>query len=282
MRIDKLTIGTALAAALLLGGCATLPPGSKPDPRDRFERANRSVYAFNRAVDHAILRPVARGYVKVTPKPVRRGISNFLANIDYPITILNDALQGKVHDGLSDIARFGINTVVGVGGLFDPATHWGFEKHDEDFGQTLGKWGVGSGPYLMLPIFGPSTVRDAPAKVIDHFTTPRTYVFNTNIDLGLSVVSAVDKRAGLLSTDEMIDNAYDPYAFLRNAWLQRREYQVRDGKVPPDEEPKEDSPPSTPDHQPTPDRQPTPDHQPAPDQQSMPEPQPTPDQHLAR
>ena len=112
MRIDKLTIAAAFAATLLLGGCATLPSGSKPDPRDRFERANRSVYAFNRAVDHAILRPVARGYVKVTPKPVRRGISNFLANIDYPITILNDALQGKVHDGLSDIARFGINTVV--------------------------------------------------------------------------------------------------------------------------------------------------------------------------
>src|SRR5882762_800182 len=105
MRIDKLTIAAAFAAASLLGGCATLPPGSKPDPRDRFERANRSVYALNRAVDHAILRPVAHGYVKVTPKPVRRGISNFLANIDYPITILNDALQGKVHDGLSDIAR---------------------------------------------------------------------------------------------------------------------------------------------------------------------------------
>ncbi len=130
MRIDKLTIGAALAAALLLSGCATLPPGSKPDPRDRFERANRSVYAFNTAVDHAILRPVAHGYVKITPKPVRRGISNFLANIDYPITILNDALQGKAHDGLSDIARFGINTVVGVGGLFDPATHWGFERQD--------------------------------------------------------------------------------------------------------------------------------------------------------
>jgi phospholipid-binding lipoprotein MlaA len=242
MQIDKLTIAAALAAALLLGGCATLPPGSKPDPRDRFERANRTVYAFNRAVDHAVLRPVARGYVKVTPKPVRRGISNFLANIDYPITIIND--------------------VIGVGGLFDPATHWGFEKHDEDFGQTLGKWGVSSGPYLMLPIFGPSTVRDAPAKVIDHFSTPRTYVFNTNVDLGVSLVGAVDKRAGLLSTDEMVDNAYDPYAFLRNAWLQRREYQVRDGKVPPDEEPKDDGHPSTPDHQPIPDQPPVPDHQP--------------------
>jgi phospholipid-binding lipoprotein MlaA len=250
MRIDRLTIVAAFAAALLLGGCATLPPGSKPDPRDRFERANRSVYAFNKTIDHAILRPVARGYVKVTPRPVRRGISNFFANIDYPITIINDALQGKVRDSLRDVARFGINTVVGVGGLFDPAAHWGFERHDEDFGQTLGKWGVHPGPYLMLPIFGPSTVRDAPAKVVDHFTTPRTYLLSTNADLGLSVVGVVDKRAGLLDTDEMIDNAYDPYAFLRNAWLQRREYQVRDGNVPPDEAPKDENGQSTPDEQP--------------------------------
>jgi phospholipid-binding lipoprotein MlaA len=249
-RIYKLTSVAALAAALLLGGCATLPPGSKPDPRDRFERANRSVYAFNKAIDHAILRPVARGYVKVTPQPVRRGISNFLANIDYPITIINDALQGKVHDSLSDVARFGINTVVGVGGLFDPATHWGFEKHDEDFGQTLGKWGVHPGPYLMLPIFGPSTVRDAPAKVVDHFTSPKTYLLDTNEDLAVSVVGVVDKRAGLLDTDHLIDNAYDPYAFLRNTWLQRREYQVRDGKVPPDEELKDDSDQSTPGKEP--------------------------------
>jgi len=245
--MEKMTLVAALAAALLLGGCATLPPGSKPDPRDRFERVNRSVYAFNKAVDHAVLRPVARAYVKVTPQPVRRCIANFLGNIDYPITIINDALQGKVHDGLSDAARFGINTVVGIGGLFDPATHWGFEKHDEDFGQTLGKWGVHAGPYLMLPILGPSTMRDAPAKVVDHFSTPRTYFLDTNADLGFSVAAAVDKRAGLLDTDELIDKAYDPYAFLRNAWLQRREYQVRDGDVPPDEERKEDTDPATPD-----------------------------------
>jgi len=246
MRIDRLTIVAAFAAALSLGGCATLPPGSKPDPGDRFERANRSVYAFNKAIDHAVLRPVARGYVKITPRPIRRSVTNFFANIDYPITIINDALQGKVRDSLGDVARFGINTVVGVGGLFDPASHWGFEKRDEDFGQTLGKWGVHSGPYLMLPIFGPSTVRDAPAKVIDHLTSPRTYLLNTNADLALAVIGAVDKRGGLLDTDEMMDNAYDPYAFLRNAWLQRREYQVRDGQVSPDEEANDDSGPSTP------------------------------------
>jgi phospholipid-binding lipoprotein MlaA len=229
-RITQLTLAAGLAATLLLGGCATVPAGSTPDPRDRFERANRSVYAFNTALDHAVLRPVARAYVKVTPVPVRRCIYNFLGNIDYPITVINDALQGKGRDSLKGVARFGINSVIGVGGLFDPASHWGFERHDEDFGQTLGVWGVHPGPYLMLPILGPSTVRDAPAKVVDHFSTPRTYYLDSNVDLGLSLGGAVDKRAGLLDTDEIIDKAHDPYAFVRNAWLQRREYQVRDGQ----------------------------------------------------
>lgn len=127
-RIALSTLVAGLAATLLLGGCAALPPGSQPDPRDRFERANRSVYAFNRALDRAVLRPVARAYVKATPGPVRRCIHNFLGNIDYPITVINEALQGKVVDSLKDVARFGINSVIGVGGLFDPATHWGFEQ----------------------------------------------------------------------------------------------------------------------------------------------------------
>ena len=247
-RITQLTLVAGLAATLFLGGCATLPAGSKPDPRDRFERANRSVYAFNTALDHAVLRPVARAYVKATPGPVRRCIHNFLGNIDYPITVINDALQGKIGDSLKDVVRLGINTVIGVGGLFDPATNWGFERHDEDFGQTLGKWGVHPGPYLMLPILGPSTVRDAPAKVVDHFSTPVTYL-DTNVDLGLSAAGAVDKRAGLLDTDEIVEKAHDPYTFLRNAWLQRREYQVRDGKMPSDEEINEDPDPSTSDGQ---------------------------------
>jgi len=231
MQLNTLHLFAAFALTSTLGGCATLPSG-KPDPSDRFERANRSVYSFNRALDHAVLRPVARTYVKITPGPVRRSISNFLTNLDYPVTIVNDILQGKIHDGLSDIGRFGVNTVVGIGGLFDPASHWGLEKHDEDFGLTLAKWGVPSGPYLMLPILGPSTVRDAPGRVADRFMSPTAYVNNTGVQVGYFVIKGVNTRARLLDTDPLIDSAYDPYAFVRNAWLQRREYQVRGGNAP--------------------------------------------------
>jgi phospholipid-binding lipoprotein MlaA len=225
MQYNSVHLLAPLGLTLTLGGCATLPSG-KPDPSDRFERVNRSVYSFNRAIDHAVLRPVARSYVKITPGPVRRSISNFLANIDYPVTIVNDILQGKIRDGLSDVGRFGVNTVVGIGGLFDPASHWGLEKHDEDFGLTLAKWGVRSGPYLMLPILGPSSVRDAPGRLVDRFMTPTPYVNNTGVQVGYFVIKGVNTRVDLLDTDAVIDSAYDPYAFVRNAWLQRREYQV--------------------------------------------------------
>jgi phospholipid-binding lipoprotein MlaA len=243
MQLNTLHVFAAFALTLTLGGCATLPSG-KPDPSDRFERVNRSVYSFNRTIDHAVLRPVARAYVKITPGPVRRSISNFLTNLDYPVTIVNDILQGKIHDGLSDVGRFGVNTVVGVGGLFDPASHWGLEKHDEDFGLTLAKWGVRSGPYLMLPILGPSTVRDAPGRLVDRFASPTTYVNNTGVQVGYFVIKGVTTRAGLLDTDPVIDSAYDPYAFVRNAWLQRREYKVRGGNAP--EAAPEETPEATP------------------------------------
>ena len=221
----------SIAISLTLGGCATLPSG-KPDPSDRFERFNRSVYSFNRAIDHAVVRPAARGYVKITSTPVRRSISNFLTNLDYPVTIVNDFLQGKFHDGLSDVGRFGVNTVIGIGGLFDPASHWGMEKHNEDFGLTLARWGLHSGPYLMLPILGPSTVRDAPGRIADRFFTPTAYVNNTGVEVGTFVVKGVTTRAAVLDMDPLIDSAFDPYAFVRSAWLQRREYQIHNGKVP--------------------------------------------------
>jgi phospholipid-binding lipoprotein MlaA len=230
MQLHTLTFAT-FVLAFTLGGCATLPSG-KPDPSDRFERVNRSVYSFNRAIDHAVVRPVARTYVKITPAPVRNSISNFLSNLDYPITIVNDFLQGKIHDGLSDVGRFGVNTVVGIGGLFDPASHWGMEKHNEDFGLTLARWGLKSGPYLMLPILGPSTVRDAPGRVADRFVTPTAYLNNTGVEVGAFVIKGVTTRAGVLDMDRMIDSAFDPYAFVRSAWLQRREYQIHGGKSP--------------------------------------------------
>jgi phospholipid-binding lipoprotein MlaA len=229
--------------ACLLGGCATLPAG-KPDPRDRFESFNRSVYRFNTALDHAVLRPAARGYVAVTPAPVRRSVGNFFSNLAYPTTVVNDFLQAKFHDGMSDTARFLVNSIFGIGGLFDVATPAGLDRHDEDFGQTLGKWGVPSGPYLMLPFLGPSTVRDAPSRLVDEYTTPRAYIRGPYLRWGLFALDKVNLRAQLLPTDAVIDKAFDPYAFVRNAWLQHREFEVRDGDVPPEDLDTDDSAPS--------------------------------------
>jgi phospholipid-binding lipoprotein MlaA len=210
----------------VLGGCATLPPGHKPDPRDRFERVNRSIYAFNVAVDRAVLHPAAVGYVKITPAPVRRSVSNFLSNLAYPRTIINDVLQWKLREGGNDLARLLMNSVIGIGGLFDPATHAGLDRHVEDFGLTLGHWGVHSGPFLMLPFLGPSTVRDTVGLIPDEATNPTWYVRNSYVSWSLFVLNVVDIRVALFPTDKPIASAYDPYAFVRNGWLQHRDYLV--------------------------------------------------------
>jgi len=222
-----------LVIALAAGGCAALPSG-KPDPSDRFERFNRSMYRFNSAADRMALRPLARGYVRAVPHPVRRGITNFIDNYTYPRTIVNDLLQGKLADGGRDTLRLVFNTVGGLG-FFDPASRMGLEAHDEDFGQTLGRWGVPSGPYLMLPLLGPSTVRDAAGRVPDEYTTARHYVDDNYVRYGLAALDLVNSRAGLLDTDKVVAETFDAYAFVRNAWLQRREYLVRDGDVPAEE-----------------------------------------------
>jgi phospholipid-binding lipoprotein MlaA len=218
---------------LAAAGCATLPSG-KPDPRDRFERFNRSIFSFNQGLDRHIAKPVAQAYVKVTPAPVRTGVSNFLANLSYPVVIVNDLLQAKPKPFVSDTARLVVNTTVGIGGLFDPASKLGLDSHDEDFGQTLGRWGVPPGPYLMLPVLGPSDIRDGIGKVADHFTEPQTYYNNTTVSLGLTGVGLLDKRAATLDATAIMDRAFDPYAFMRNAYLQRRQFLVYDGD-PPDE-----------------------------------------------
>lgn len=209
-----------------LCGCATLPPGHQPDPRDRFERVNRSIYAFNVVFDRAILKPAAVGYVKITPTPVRRSVTNFLSNLAYPRTIINDLLQGKLHDGGNDLVRLLLNSTLGIGGLFDPASRAGLDRHVEDFGLTLGNWGVHSGPFVMLPFLGPSSVRDSLGLIPDEATNPSWYLTDPYASWGLFVVSAVDIRVALFPTDKPIASAFDPYAFVRNAWLQRREYLV--------------------------------------------------------
>ena len=222
--------GFVALAALFLAGCATLPNG-KPDPRDPLERFNRSMFAFNDVVDKAVAKPVAKGYKKVMPSFVRTGVSNVFNNLNTLGTAVNDALQGKMRQAGRDSARFLMNSTLGLGGLFDPASAAGLELNDEDFGQTFGKWGMKPGPYLMLPFIGPSTTRDTFGKLVDQFTYPVYYLEDDSTRLIIRGVNLVDIRAGLLDLDEQINRSYDRYAFIRNAWLQRREFQVTDGAI---------------------------------------------------
>lgn len=226
---------SALLLALALAAGAPLGLAQAADkPHDPLEKLNRATYAFNDALDRMIARPAARAYSKVVPEVARKGVSNFLDNLQYPVVIINDALQGKLRDAGSDVLRFAVNTVLGVGGIADPATHFGLVDHDEDFGQTLGRWGVPPGPYLVIPVIGPSDFRDAPGKLVDTYTSPVHYVQSKYAKYGLYGLTLLDKRATLLTTDTAIKNAYDPYVFVRNAYLERRNYLVHDGNIPED------------------------------------------------
>jgi phospholipid-binding lipoprotein MlaA len=215
-------------------GCAA--PPAKKDARDPWERMNRSIYGFNTKVDHAVLRPVARGYKKVTPSFVRTGISNFLDNLDYPIVIVNDLLQARFKQAGSDTGRLLMNTTLGIGGLLDPASSAGLTKYDNDFGLTLARWGAGKGPFLEIPFLGPSDVRDGAGRIPDSYASPRNYIGNTTVHYSLWAVALLDARYRLLNTDPLIDSAYDPYLFVKNAYLQRRDYLENRGVVNPKSE----------------------------------------------
>lgn len=224
--------GLLLWGIFLLGGCAHHPAD---DPADPLENVNRAMWSFDEKADKYVLRPVAVGYVKVTPTWMRRCVANFLSNVTYTTTIVNDLAQLKmVHFG-SDIGRFVFNSIWGIGGLFDPATVVGLEKHDEDFGQTLGYWGVGEGWFLMLPFFGPSDNRDLVGKGVDIFTVPTHYLpgrYDLPNYLVSYVVSPVSQRAGTLSEDSLLNQQFDTYLFVRTAYLQRRQALIYDGNPP--------------------------------------------------
>lgn len=246
--------GLCLALTLALAGCATTGPATPGDP---LERMNRGTYRFNAAIDRAVLKPVATGYRNGVPRVIRTGIGNLLSNLSFPTTIVNDLLQLKLKDAAIDLGRFAINSTLGIGGLLDPASHFGIPRNNEDFGQTLGRWGVPAGPYVVLPLLGPSTLRDAPSVLADAQTDLRVQLdLETDERAALGALSVFDRRAKLLAIDPSIEAAYDPYAFVRNVWLQRREYQVRDGEVPDDPAPEELEDPELledPEDQPAPD-----------------------------
>ena len=211
---------------LILCGCATLPPGSRRDPRDPWERLNRTSYKVNDVLDRHIVKPVAKAYAKA-PQPLRTGLGNFWDNLDYPVTITNDLLQGQIKAFVSDIARFVFNSTFGIAGFIDVASMGnGLPKNSRDFGQTMGKWGVPPGPYVMVPVFGPYTVRDGiGASTVDTLANPRTYT-NFWVATGLWAAEGVDHRSRILYLDPMIQSAYDPYGFVRNAYLQNRDFKV--------------------------------------------------------
>lgn len=218
---------------LAASGCAATPGRTVND--DRWEGLNRGVYKFNDTVDRAALKPVAKGYRKITPGWMRTGIGNFFGNLDYPITIVHQFLQGKGVAGLKDTGRFLVNTTLGLGGIFDVATPMGLLANDEDLGQTLAVWGVGSGPYVTLPFLGPSSVRDAPSRFADFFLDALSYVdVPWEATWGKRALDAVHTRAELLPLDQTLERTFDPYAFMRDAWVQQREFEIFDGNPPPE------------------------------------------------
>lgn len=216
---------------LALSGCATLD--GPTEPHDPWERFNRGMYNFNDKIDRAILKPVAKGYRAVTPDAVEKGISNFFSNLGEIKVLANDILQLKLITALSDTGRFLVNSTIGIGGLFDVAKHMKLEKHNEDFGQTLGRWGVPDGPYLVLPFFGPSSVRDSIGIRADFELNPINEVDDYDTRTALYALDIVQTRAWLLEAGEIVDEAaFDPYIFMREAYLQRRRNLVFDGKPP--------------------------------------------------
>jgi phospholipid-binding lipoprotein MlaA len=235
--IGQLRVLLWLVAVLALGACATAPGA----PNDPFEGFNRGVFSFNEAVDSAVLRPVATGYEKVVPQFVRTGVDNFFGNIGDAWSAINHLLQAKPAAAFEMGMRFSFNTVFGLGGLLDIAGEAGIERRSEDFGQTLGRWGLGPGPYIVLPLLGPSTLRDTTALTLDFQAAPAAYFDERRDQLGITALQVISTRARLLSATRAIDNvALDKYSLIRDGFLVRRRNQVYDGNPPEEPEPPEE------------------------------------------
>ena len=220
-----------LALQFGLAGCATVSTGAAADPRDPWENYNRQVWRFNEAVDEAVLQPVARGYRAVVPELVRTGVSNFFGNISDVWSLVNNVLQLKPRESAQTLARVGINTTVGLFGVIDVASGVDLQRHREDFGQTLGYWGMPSGPYVVLPLLGPSTARDAGAFLVDRRADLVREFDPASTRNSLYALRLVDTRASLLGAGRLLDEiALDRYTFVREAYLQRRQADILEEK----------------------------------------------------
>jgi phospholipid-binding lipoprotein MlaA len=225
-----------LVALALLAGCTI----AKPRTDDPYEKFNRKAYAFNDSMDKAVIRPVAVGYRKVTNPTIRRCVSDFFTNIHMPITVANDLLQARPWQAVQGSGRFLVNLTLGIGGFFDPASQLGIPLNETDFGITLAHWGVPDGPYLMLPFFGPTTARDVWRLPVDgYFFDPLSYYArNNHYEYGQEyipqVLYLVTLRSSAIDAESFLASAYDPYAFIRDAYRQQRIYQIYDGNPPTD------------------------------------------------
>ncbi|WPC03516.1 VacJ family lipoprotein [Pseudomonas benzenivorans] len=221
-----------LGRLVLCAGLALLPVAAQAAEEDPWEGFNRAIFRFNDTLDTYALKPLAQGYQTVTPDFIEDGVHNVFGNLGDVGNLANDLLQGKFHDAGVDTGRVIFNTTFGLLGFFDVATQMGLQRNDEDFGQTLGVWGLGNGPYIVLPLLGPSTVRDATGKIPDAYLEPYPYMGHVptrNLTRGVDVI---DTRASLLSAEKLISG--DKYLFVRNAYLQNREFRMRDGEVEDD------------------------------------------------
>lgn len=228
---------TCIAAAPGVAGAAAEDappaPGTRSDVYDPWENYNRWMFSFNMAIDRSVLRPVASGYRNAVPAPARTGVSNFLDNLESPLSMFSNLLQGNPGRAGSDLARFTLNLTLGLGGVLDPASSLGLKQGDEDLGQALGKWGVGAGPYLVLPFMPARSLRDWTGELGDSLFEPSHYVEDDLERVTLQALDLTEERYRLLDLDDALNAAYDQYAFVRDATLQRREYKVRDGVTAP-------------------------------------------------
>jgi phospholipid-binding lipoprotein MlaA len=232
--LSRLALSLLLAVAVGLGGCAT---GPDADPRDPLEPFNRGVFQFNDDLDQAFIQPLAKGYNAIMPGPLNQGVTNFFNNLRDVDSAVNNLLQLKIGRAFSDLGRVAVNTTVGILGFVDVASNLNLPSYKEDFGQTLGVWGFETGPYLVLPFFGPSSGRDGVGVVVDWFIDPLYLIDDDGLKWGLRGLRLVDTRADLLNASRVFSQAaLDPYSFIRDAYLQRRRSQVFDGN-PPEEEP---------------------------------------------
>jgi len=226
----QLSASLCVGAIIAASGCATT---TESDPADPFEGFNRAMFTVNEGLDKVAIKPIAQGYDAVTPLPVKVGVGNFFGNIWDSWTAINNLLQGKGGDALSDVGRVLVNSTIGIGGVFDVASEMGLTKHSEEFGQTLARWGVGDGPYFYWPLIGPRTTRDTFGWLVDTYYDPVWRVDKVPLRNSLVAVRYIDLRASLLPSDKVVEEAaFDKYIYIRDAYLQHRRNEVFDGDPP--------------------------------------------------